>query len=532
MTTNVSVQNERLDRLFSGVMALCAILVLAIPVGIANMFLGYVMGESPCTLCWWERMGMITFGVLSLLIVRYGPKLRYVGLMLAVAAYGLFMTIRHSSMCAATSEMDYGFGTAILGAHTYVWGVFVYWMVGLVLGCILMYFSRSPEFAELMKGKRPGKLNGFTATAFGLCLVVILSNAFQAFFQNGIPPFSGQGDPVRFTMDLSTASQRWTTTVWSRIGNGFSLAGAWKIDDSFIPGETEPDDFAFDTRVESGAIENVKPAPAVIGETPLAFEAKGFRGAGVAAGLTWVPGADEWVVASTKGAVYYTDASMSKVVRKGVLDLVNGSDMPYTVDVSWVGDKAILTGRNKIIWASAPRPEGKTVDAFKEWSIFVETTGNIDTPWDRKRKSVRTIRAKMNWVGAIAAAPDAKSFFMTTVPSKQKQKTILVKVDAADQILSAETPLRAGEGLKLKDGRGLDEYYITGLTAWGDKLLAFSRQYSTLLTIDPATGAVIDAHAMPVREALHSMAVKGDELVMLDRKDGRDVVVRFDLKSL
>lgn len=86
--------------------------------------------------------------------------------------------------------------------------------------------------------------------------------------------------------------------------------------------------------------------------------------------------------------------------------------------------------------------------------------------------------------------------------------------------------------MKLKDGRGLDEYYITGLTAWGDKLLAFSRQYSTLLTIDPATGAVIDAHAMPVREALHSMAVKGDELVMLDRKDGRDVVVRFDLKSL
>lgn len=116
----------RSEKTFTFVMALCAVLVLAIPVGIANLYLGYVMGESPCTLCWWERKGMITFGVLSLLMVRYGPKPRYIGAMMMVAAYGLFMTLRHTSMCAATSEMSYGFGTAIFGAHTYTWSVFVY----------------------------------------------------------------------------------------------------------------------------------------------------------------------------------------------------------------------------------------------------------------------------------------------------------------------------------------------------------------------------------------------------------------------
>ncbi len=107
------------NRSFTFVMALCAVLVLAIPVGIANLFLGFYMGESPCTLCWWERMGMITFGVLCLLMVRFGPRLRYIGAMFVVAAYGLFMTLRHTSMCAATSEMGYGFGTAMFGAHTY-----------------------------------------------------------------------------------------------------------------------------------------------------------------------------------------------------------------------------------------------------------------------------------------------------------------------------------------------------------------------------------------------------------------------------
>ena len=53
---------------FSTVIAVCSLLVLAIPVGIANMYLGYVVGESPCTLCWNERIGMVTFGVV---VVRH-----------------------------------------------------------------------------------------------------------------------------------------------------------------------------------------------------------------------------------------------------------------------------------------------------------------------------------------------------------------------------------------------------------------------------------------------------------------------------
>ena len=45
-------------------MTTAVLLILAIPVGIANIYLGYVVGESPCTLCWFERIGMILIGVL------------------------------------------------------------------------------------------------------------------------------------------------------------------------------------------------------------------------------------------------------------------------------------------------------------------------------------------------------------------------------------------------------------------------------------------------------------------------------------
>lgn len=236
-------------------------------------------------------------------------------------------------------------------------------MVVLVMGAILAFFSKSAAFIDSMKGKDPkAPLSGFSKLAYALCTFVILSNAFQAFFQNGIPPFSGQGSPVRFTMDLSTASERWTTTVWSRIGKGFSLAGEWKIDDSFIPGETELEKFAFNLKSADGAIEGLKPAPAVKAEAPLFFEASGFRGAGNAAGIAWSEAAGEWIIASTQGAVYYADADMKSVKRRAVLDLVNGSDLPYTVDVAWVNDKAITMGRNKALWAT--RPVEKITDEF------------------------------------------------------------------------------------------------------------------------------------------------------------------------
>jgi disulfide bond formation protein, dsbB family len=46
------------EKNFDFVMATAVLLMLAIPVGIANIYLGYVIGEGPCTLCWWERIGM------------------------------------------------------------------------------------------------------------------------------------------------------------------------------------------------------------------------------------------------------------------------------------------------------------------------------------------------------------------------------------------------------------------------------------------------------------------------------------------
>ena len=60
-------------------------MIILLPVGIANLFFGYVLKDSPCTLCWGQREGMIFIGVTALFIVRYGLKARYLAMLLLMA---------------------------------------------------------------------------------------------------------------------------------------------------------------------------------------------------------------------------------------------------------------------------------------------------------------------------------------------------------------------------------------------------------------------------------------------------------------
>lgn len=55
------------EKNFNLAMAVAILLILVIPVGIANVWLGYVVRKSPCVLCWWERIGMILVGLLGFL---------------------------------------------------------------------------------------------------------------------------------------------------------------------------------------------------------------------------------------------------------------------------------------------------------------------------------------------------------------------------------------------------------------------------------------------------------------------------------
>ncbi len=106
-------------------MLIAVLLILVVPVGLANFIsTGYYKGESPCTLCWFERFGMISVGFLRLFMVAYGPKLRYISSVFICAAYGIYMTLRHFFLSTFRGDIGSGQAGAMFGAHTYTWGHF------------------------------------------------------------------------------------------------------------------------------------------------------------------------------------------------------------------------------------------------------------------------------------------------------------------------------------------------------------------------------------------------------------------------
>ena len=109
------------------------LLIVLLPVGIANVILGYMMGDSPCTLCWGQREEMAFIGVVALFMVRYGFKPKYLAMMLVMAGVGLYSSFRHLGNHAAR-DVGQGFGLEILGLHTQMWAEIVFWCVVVLFG--------------------------------------------------------------------------------------------------------------------------------------------------------------------------------------------------------------------------------------------------------------------------------------------------------------------------------------------------------------------------------------------------------------
>ncbi len=133
MTKDSTIQ----DVVFFNILTAAVLILITLPVGIACIVLGFGLGDNPCVLCWQERMGMILISAIALFIVRYGLKPKYLGLLILQASFGIFMSLRHSAW-HIPRDIGQGFSLKILGAHTYTWGILIYWAVVVFLGLILL----------------------------------------------------------------------------------------------------------------------------------------------------------------------------------------------------------------------------------------------------------------------------------------------------------------------------------------------------------------------------------------------------------
>lgn len=478
-------------------LAWLVIVLLAVPVGGA-LWLGVAYGESPCILCWAQRTSMVLIALVALFVVRYGPRPRYLGMLVLLAAWGIFMGLRHSALHLAR-DVGQGFAAPILGAHTYVWALVIHWLVLLVAGVLLLLF-RGPLAGNGMQA--PGRVDRF---AMALLVIMAGANAVQAFISTGPPPYIGQGDPIR----LSLNPRRW---VWSRdeLEGRVSWRGSWTV--------PKPDLSVMDADPAHGPLATLTTLPVQAWEritTPLDGKLTGLAmdAQGHALAVT-----DEF-------GVYLLDATLSRVLHRVVLDPGFSIDLSPLVGAVFLnGDTIAVLSDNKSYVLLRP---DSAADAALNWRHFLETDGSLN---ELRRSRFATVRARQQYVLSLAYDSAAHELITISVPSQRHPRLVVSRFDRSDFLLSSEFLPRVEPSLAPSGpGRTLAEYVVTGATVADGLLYAVSAAYSTLLVMDLQSRSVTAAYAVPGISKPVALAARGRQLLVA-QDDGRIAVLERPLR--
>jgi hypothetical protein len=460
-----------------------------------SVLLGVLHGDSPCILCWAERTSMILIALVGLFVIRYGPKPRYLGMAILLATWGTFMAIRHSGLHLAR-DVGQGFSVAILGVHTYVWAWVIHATVLATIGTLLLGVHRIEGADELPEPSGAGRF------AMGLFTVVVATNALQAFASTGPPPFIGQADPVRLSLD----PRRWVWSMEELQPPRVSLRGAWAI--------PIPSPEAADPDPAHGPLAGLTILPV------LEWERVNVPIEGALSGLARDSSTGRFLAVTDRYGVYVLDGTLTRVVHRVVLDPGFSVDLTPLVGAAFLGgDTLAVLSRNKSYALLAADPGA---DEHLEWRHFLATDGGVRQAGLGR---FQTVRAHQMYVSSFAFDPSSRELITVGVPSPRHRQLVVSRFARKDMLLSSEFEPELGEGLALKGpDRNLSEYQVTGATVRDGHLYVISAAFSTLLVIDLASTTVRDAYAVSGLARPVGLASRGPELLVAEA-DGRIGVI-------
>jgi disulfide bond formation protein DsbB len=470
------------------VLALAVLALVVGPIGIAVFVLGFIHGDSPCVLCWAQRTGMILIALTGLFILRFGPRPRYIGLGILIAAHGLYMGVRHSALHLAR-DLGQGFSIEILGTHTYTWSAFIFWWAVVLMGGLLL-FMRDGEARGTVRD-----LGAVGRVAMVLFLVAVAANVVQAFAAVGPPPFAGQGDPIRFS--FNPRNWVWSLEEWAPAP--ISWRGRYGIEKPGLEG--------LGTDWRQGPIAGVLPLP-------LKREVR--VSAALNGGITDLatdPASGHFLVTTDEHGVYLLDSALGQVQRYTVVDPGFSVDLGQLTGATFVSPQTLLVlGHNKsfVLLERAQFP----IDPADNYRYFLESFSAFA---ELKRGRFATVRARMNYVMSVGYESGSDSFYTVTVPNRRYPALVISRFARDDLKLSEEYEPRLGAELTLAgEDRALDEYYVTGIAIDDARLYAVSAAYRTLLVLDLQRRELVAAYGLQGPERPTGLALRSDELYVVN----------------
>lgn len=512
------------EGVFNFAVATAALLIMALPVGLATIWLGFIRGESPCTLCGYERFGMVVVAVAALMILRYGPHRKYVFTIGMAGFFFIYTTIRHWSIHMA-DDRGQGLAESIMGAHTYTWGILTFWAVIAAASIGLLWIGFDPKLHAQFGAATPvpQKLNGYAMVSGIVVFAMICLNSVQFFLLNGPPPFAGTGQPPRFTLNVARAAENWSLGIWSRFGVPSLHSNTPPT--PHVPG--------VNTVAELGDAADAAPIATsgsleVLGSMELGFDAVGPFG-GQAGGIAYDESSGLFGIVSTGGGFYYVEDDFSTVVSHAVFDTVNGYNVAITTDAMFIGpEQLVATAWNKTVYGTVRVGPGE-VDEFTDWKEYRDSSGDLEPIFGSKiRHRLQTVQAKYAYTLAAAMDQDSGLYSLVSVPWENSDK-IVISQFGEDNFLQRENVLAVGEGVEISDEADLTSYYPVGAEIVDGQMYLLSATHQTLLVVDMETVTVTDALELPDIGDYHDLAAAEGSLWVLSDVDGVDTVFELSM---
>ena len=243
------------------------------------------------------------------------------------------------------------------------------------------------------------------------------------------------------------------------------------------------------------------------------------------AGLDYDEASKSFLVGTLKFELYEMDDELKTVKSylRSTPDWI--IQMEDTVAASFFKGSIGAMSYNKTYEFFKPAPNQSKEEANKAWRYLHDGYENFTLDF---KDRYSTVRAKQQYILSWDHSDFYGEFFIASVPDDIKQSWSVASFSDADNLLSSEFVPSFDETLGVKEGRDVSDYYVTGMDAQGEFVYLLSKQYSSILKLDPRSRKIVEVYSFEGASDAHALAIKEGKFYVASREGGVNKIFIFE----
>ncbi|MBN7288349.1 MULTISPECIES: hypothetical protein [Campylobacter] len=242
-------------------------------------------------------------------------------------------------------------------------------------------------------------------------------------------------------------------------------------------------------------------------------------------GLDYDAASGSFLLGTLKFELYEMDGELKTVKNylRSTPDWI--IQMEETVAASFFKGSIGAMSYNKTYEFFKPAPNQSKEEANKAWRYLHDGYENFTLDF---KDRYSTVRAKQQYILSWDHSDFYGEFFIASVPDDIKQSWSVASFSDADNLLSSEFVPSFDETLGVKEGRDVSDYYVTGMDAQGEFVYLLSKQYSSILKLDPRSRKIAEVYSFEGANDAHALAIKEGKFYVASRENGANKIFVFE----